>query len=66
MSMKEKLAGHYDSLKRKHDQLDSKIKDMYNHYNSDQELTDLKLKKLRLKEEMNMIEQQLGTQNAET
>lgn len=62
MSTPEKLLSHYKSLKVKHDLLDKKIEEAYNHYTDDNEIHKMKLDKLHLKEEMNSIENQLGTE----
>jgi uncharacterized protein YdcH (DUF465 family) len=60
MSDKEKTISHYNQIKEKHNILDKKIKDAYNHYFKDEDLHKMKQEKLHLKEEMFQIEQKLG------
>ena len=60
MSTPEKLMSHYKSLKIKHDALDKKIEESYNHFIDDTEIHKMKIEKLHLKEEMSNIENQLG------
>lgn len=60
MSSREKLQSHYAHVKKVHDNLDRDIEDSYNHYIDDQELKEMKQRKLRLREEMARIEKDLG------
>jgi hypothetical protein len=59
MSTPEKLMGHYNSLKEKHDALDKEIEDAYAHHVDDVKLHEMKAKKLHLKEQMFDMEQRL-------
>jgi len=52
----DKLNSHYRVVKARHDELDKKIEEAYNHYVSDDELHKMKVEKLHLKEEMAKIE----------
>ena len=55
----EKMIGHYNSLKEKHDKLDKEIQDAFNHHVDDTKLHEMKAKKLHLKEQMYDMEQKL-------
>jgi hypothetical protein len=59
MTTPEKMMGHYDSLKEKHDKLDKEIQDAYNHHVDDIKLNEMKATKLHLKEQMFDMEQKL-------
>lgn len=54
---------HYKTVKSKHDELDKKISNAYNHYINDIELNKMKIEKLHLKEEMSRLEQEIGLEN---
>lgn len=59
MGTVEKLMGHYESLKEKHEKLDREIEDAFNHHVDDVKIHEMKAKKLHLKEQMYDIEQKL-------
>ena len=59
MNTPEKIMGHYNSLKEKHDPLDKEIEDAYAHHVDDVILHEMKTKKLHLKEQMFDMEQKL-------
>ena len=48
----DKLTGHYESVKMQHDDLDTYIAEKYKVYANDDEVHDLKKRKLQLKDEM--------------
>lgn len=55
----EKLMHHWNQLRDKHDKLDKKIQDAYNHYDSDDSVHKMKVEKLHIKEEMDRVEKQM-------
>jgi len=59
----EKLLSHYKTVKSKHDTLDKKIENAYNHYTDDLEINGMKVEKLLLKEEMARLEHEIGLEN---
>lgn len=59
MTTSEKMMGHYNSLKEKHDKLDKEIEDAFNHHEDDLKINEMKAKKLHLKEQMYDMEQKL-------
>jgi hypothetical protein len=63
MSTREKMVSHYKNIKEKHDILDKKIQEAYNHYTKDEDIHKMKQEKLVLKEEMFRIEKELGTED---
>ena len=56
---KEKLKNHIDSLKQKHEDLEYQIKESYDHYDPDEKIKDLKIKKLQVKKEIEWLEKEL-------
>jgi len=52
MITKEKLSHHIDALKARHQDLDAKITELYNHHADDIQVETLKKQKLLLKEEI--------------
>ena len=66
MGSHEKLHLHYVNVKKVHDNLDKEIEDSYNHYTNDQELKEMKQRKLKLREEMARIEDQLGIEHGKS
>jgi len=54
--IEDKIESHYKVVKSKHDDLDKKIVDAYNHYEDDVEIHKMKVEKLYLKKEMAKIE----------
>jgi uncharacterized protein YdcH (DUF465 family) len=59
MSTPEKLMGHYNSLKEKHEKLDKEIEQAYNTHTDDLVINKMKSEKLHLKEQMYEMEQRL-------
>ena len=55
-----KLEHHLQSIKEKHDQLEKQIKDQYDHREDDTKIKELKLRKLKLKEEMEIIKKKIA------
>jgi uncharacterized protein YdcH (DUF465 family) len=55
----EKLKHHWDHLRIKHNDLDKKIKEAYDHYDKDEVVHKMKIEKLHIKEEMNRVEKQM-------
>lgn len=49
---REKLIHHVEHLKEKHDALDAKIKELYEHHTDDLTVEKLKKEKLKLKDEI--------------
>jgi hypothetical protein len=49
---REKLIHHVEHLKEKHDDLDKKIKELYEHHTDDLVVEKLKKEKLKLKDEI--------------
>jgi uncharacterized protein YdcH (DUF465 family) len=52
MMTREKLIHHVEHLKEKHDALDKKIKELYEHHTDDLAVEKLKKEKLKLKDEI--------------
>jgi uncharacterized protein len=59
MMTREKLIHHYESLREKHDNLDTEIQTLYEHHTDDLKVEALKKKKLKLKDEMEQTLQKL-------
>ena len=57
---KEKLKNHIDSLKQKHEDLEHQIKEAYDHYDPDEKIKDLKIKKLQVKKEIEWLENEIS------
>ena len=57
---KEKLKNHIDSLKHKHEDLEHQIKESYDHYDTDEKIKDLKIKKLQVKKEIEWLEKEIS------
>lgn len=55
----DKIVVHLQELYDKHRTLDAKIRELYNHYERDEELTKLKTKKLWLKDKIHRLENEL-------
>ena len=60
-----KLTGHYESVKLQHDNLDAYIDEKYKHYTEDDKVTELKKRKLHLKDEMNTIAHEIDNLKAQ-
>jgi hypothetical protein len=56
---KEKLKHHIESLRQKHEDLEISIKESYLHYDPDEKIKDLKIKKLQIKKEIEWLEKEL-------
>jgi hypothetical protein len=56
---KDKLKHHIDNLKIKHEDLDYQIKEAYAHYDPDEKIKELKIKKLQVKKEIEWLEKEL-------
>ena len=54
------LKKYWDELVIRHRRLDDEIKESYNAYHSDQLIKSLKLNKLHLKQEIEIIKKELG------
>ncbi len=59
MITREKLIHHLESLREKHDELDSQITELYNHHTDDFKVEELKKKKLKLKDEIEQTSSRL-------
>jgi hypothetical protein len=56
---KEKLKHHIESLRQKHEDLEVLIKESYDHYDPDEKIKDLKVKKLQIKKEIEWLEREI-------
>ena len=56
---KEKLKNHIQNLKIKHEDLDHQIKEAYDHYDPDEKIKDLKIKKLQVKKEIDWLQNEI-------
>lgn len=56
-----KLERHIDHLQEEHDRIDREIRDRYNHYDNDILISDLKKKKLNLKDEIELYKKDMAT-----
>jgi hypothetical protein len=56
---KDKLKHHINSLKDKHQELEIQIKEAYDHFDPDEKIKGLKIKKLQLKKEIEWLEKEL-------
>ena len=54
MITREKMIHHIESLREKHDELDYKIKESYEHRLNDIQLEELKKKKLKIKDDIEL------------
>jgi hypothetical protein len=64
MSNRDKIISHAKAIREKHDALDKKIEEAYNHYTDDETITKMKIEKLHLKEELVNIEREIGKEDA--
>jgi hypothetical protein len=64
MSNRDKIISHAKTIREKHDALDKKIEEAYNHYTDDETITKMKIEKLHLKEELVNIEREIGKEDA--
>lgn len=56
---KVKIKHHIDSLKEKHKELEQQIKESYDHFDPDEKVKDLKIKKLQVKKEIEWLENEI-------
>jgi len=56
---KAKIKQHVDKLKNKHEDLDHQIKEAYAHYDPDEKIKELKIKKLQVKKEIEWLEKEI-------
>ena len=61
----DKLTGHYESVKLQHDELDTHIAEKYKDYVNDDEVHELKKRKLKLKDEMERTLQEINRLKAQ-
>jgi hypothetical protein len=57
---KEKLKHHIVNLKVRHQELETKIKESFDHYDSDEKVKELKIKKLQVKKEIEWLESEMA------
>jgi len=55
-----KIKHHVDSLKEKHKELEHQIKEAYDHFDPDEKVKDLKIKKLQVKKEIEWLEKEIS------
>ena len=60
MMTREKLIHHLESLREKHDDLDKKIQELYEHHTDDFKVEDLKKKKLKIKDEIEQTNRKIN------
>ena len=60
MTNAHKLIHHIETLKEKHDALDAQIKELYEHHANDLKVEELKKKKLKLKDEIQLNQTKLN------
>lgn len=56
----QKVRHHIESLKQKHQDLEHLIKEAYDHYDPDEKIKDLKIKKLQVKKEIEWLEKEIS------
>jgi hypothetical protein len=56
-----KLERHIDHLQEEHDRIDQEIKDRYKNYDNDILISDLKKKKLNIKDEIELYKKDMAT-----
>ena len=56
---KDKIKQHIKSLKSKHQELEVQIDDAYGHFDPDEKIKDLKIKKLQIKKEIEWLEKEV-------
>jgi hypothetical protein len=54
-----KVKHHINSLKEKHKDLEHQIEESYIHYESDEKIKELKIKKLQVKKEIEWLEKEI-------
>jgi len=60
MTNAHKLIHHIETLKEKHDALDAQIKELYDHHTDNFKVEELKKKKLKLKDEIQLNQTKLN------
>lgn len=55
----QKINHHIESLKNKHEDLEQQIKEAYDHYDPDEKIKQLKIKKLQVKKEIEWLEKEI-------
>ena len=60
MTNEAKLVSHWNALHEKHEALEKEIDQAYKTHERDETIRAIKIKKLKIKDEMQHIEQQLG------
>lgn len=60
MTNAHKLIHHIETLKEKHDELDKQIEELYKHHTDDFKVEELKKKKLKLKDEIQLNQTKLN------
>ena len=58
---KDKIKQHIKSLKAKHQDLESQINEAYDHFDPDEKVKDLKIKKLQIKKEIEWLEKEVAS-----
>lgn len=56
----QKVKHHIENLKQKHQELEYQIKESYDHYDPDEKIKDLKVKKLQIKKEIEWLEKEIS------
>jgi hypothetical protein len=56
----QKIKHHIESLKTKHSDLEAQIQEAYIHYDPDEKVKDLKIKKLQVKKEIEWLEKEIA------
>ena len=51
---REKLIHHIETLRERHEELDQKIQELYSHHTDDFKVEDLKKKKLKIKDDIEL------------
>lgn len=59
MTTDHKKLNHYETLKEKHEMLDKKIVEAFNHHDNDESIRKLKIKKLHVKEELERLKKEM-------
>ena len=55
-----KIKHHINSLKDKHKELEHQIKESYDHFEPDEKIKELKIKKLQVKKEIEWLEKEIA------
>ena len=57
---KDKIKQHIKSLKLKHQDLESQINEAYDHFDPDEKVKELKIKKLQIKKEIEWLQNEIS------